>query len=81
MPPSSLLGLTPGSLEAYCFDEAVWYFGTVVTNELDEASQPKKSKGSSKAQAARQRVLDKYLKGSGAKDAKGQYADPMALMK
>lgn len=30
--------------EAYCFDEAVWRFGTGVQAEVDEAGKPKQKK-------------------------------------
>lgn len=77
MPPSELLGLTRGSYEAYCFDEAIWYFGTTVESKLEEASQPKgkRSKGQAQAEAARKRVMAKYF-GEG---NKGMYADPAAM--
>lgn len=80
MTPSSLLGLTQGSYEAYCFDEAIWYFGTIVTNELEkaEAGTRKKVKGANKAQAARESALKKFLdeKGDG---TTGRFADPAAF--
>lgn len=73
--PSSLLGLTSGSYEAYCLDQAVWYFGSQVQNELDQAGQPK-AKGQGKVDSARKRVFAKYMsEGS----TKGQFADPAAL--
>ena len=78
MPPSELLGLTRGSYEAYCLDEAIWYFGTIVESELEKASQPrKKAKGQASAEAARKRVLDKYFGKEGA--APQQFMDPAAL--
>lgn len=73
--PSQILGLTPGSYEAYCLDQATWYFGTVIQNELEKAGQ-KKQKGQAAIESARKRVLKKYLEGS---DAKGLYADPALL--
>lgn len=72
--PSQLLGLSPDSYEAYCFDEAVWYFGSTVSAELEKAGQ-KKSKGQGKTESARKRVLLKYLGGK----AEQQYADPAAF--
>lgn len=74
--PSELLGLTTGSYEAYCLDEAVWYLGSVISNELEQAGQTK-SKGAGKTEAARKKVLAKHF-GDG---QKGQYADPALLFK
>lgn len=81
MPPSLLLGLTSGSYEAYCLDEAVWYFGTIVENELEKAGQPKKkSKGVAEAEAARKRLLAKYFDNGDKKSLPNQgFADPAAL--
>ena len=75
LPPSEFLGLQLGSYEAYCFNEAVWFFGTTVTNELEAAGQ-KRSKGDGRVQSARKRVLDKFL---GKPDAPKQFADPALL--
>lgn len=72
--PSQVLGLTIGSYEAYCLDQAVWYFGTSVNSELEKVGR-KKAKGESTSEAARKRVLAKYL----GDDAGPQYADPAAL--
>lgn len=71
-----MLGLTPGSYEAYCLDEAVWYLGTFLENELQKAGRQKKQKGEAQAEAARKRVLNKYLN---AGTTKGQYMDPAVL--
>jgi len=69
------MGLTPGSYEAYCLDQAVWYAGTVITEELNKAGQ-KKQKGEAQVEAARKRVISKYLD----KDsAPKQFADPAAF--
>lgn len=75
--PSLQLGLTPGSYEAYCLDQATWYLGTTISSELEKAGQ-KKVKGEANAEAARKRVLNKYLNPStpGAAPKKGQFADP-----
>ncbi len=73
--PSSILGLTPGSYEAYCLDQAVWYFGSQVQNELESAGQ-EKAKGQGKVESARKRVLNKYLSDG---NTKGQFADPAAF--
>lgn len=72
--PSSRLGLTEGSYEAYCFDQAVWAFGSRIDSEVEKAGH-KRQKGEAAMMSARKRVLDRYLKGS---DAKGQYRDPVA---
>lgn len=82
MPPSQLLGLTPGSYEAYCFDEAVWYFGTTLTNELDKAEQAAQSRGkkrssADKGEAARKKVLSRFLDEKGSNEPK--FADPSAF--
>lgn len=78
MLPSEILGLTRGSYEAWCLDEAVWYFGTVVEGELEKAGQPrKKPKGAAQAEAARKRVLNKYFPEE--PGAKKQFADPAAM--
>lgn len=74
--PSSILGLTPGSYEAYCFDQAVWYLGTTITAEVEKAGH-KKQKGEAAMKAARERVLKRYLDGP---NAKGLYADPAAML-
>lgn len=74
--PSSLLGLTEGSYEAYCLDEAIWYFGSTIQHELEKAGQ-KRQKGEAKMEAARKRVLAKRL---GEENVPQQYADPALLM-
>jgi hypothetical protein len=70
--------LDPSSYEAYCLDEAVWYFGTIVQSEVEKAGQ-KKVKGQARTESARKRVLDKYLTPAG-KGGSG-FADPAALLK
>jgi len=79
VPPSSILGLEAGSYEAYCLDQAVWYFGSQVQNEVENAGQPK-AKGQGKIESARKRTLNKYLNEPG-KSTKGQFADPALLFK
>lgn len=74
MLPSTILGLTEGSYEAYCLDEAVWAFGSKIDSEVEKAGH-KRQKGEAAMQAARKRVLDRYLKGP---NAKGMYRDPVA---
>jgi len=70
-----MLGLTEGSYEAYCLDQAVWYLGTTITNELEKVGR-KPAKGEANNTAARKRLLEKMLKGE---KAKQQYADPSAF--
>lgn len=74
MSPSTILGLTEGSYEAYCLDEAVWAFGSRIDSEVEKAGH-KRQKGEAAMQSARKRVLDRYLKGTG---DKGRYRDPVA---
>lgn len=76
MTPSSLLGLKRGSYEAYCLDQAVWYFGTQVTHELEQIGRKKDPKEAAN-EAARKRKLDSML-GVDKTDAT-QFADPAAL--
>lgn len=75
--PSELIGLTAGSYEAYCLDEAVWFFGTHLSNALEKAGQ-KRAKGAGKTESARKRVLAKYLDDRKKPQSK-QYADPALL--
>lgn len=74
--PHQVLGLTTGSYEAYCLDQAIWYFGMLVTHDLEKAGV-KKQKGQAAQESARKRVLAKHL-GEG-DSGKRQYADPAAL--
>lgn len=71
------MGLTAGSYEAYCLDQAVWYTGISISNDLDKAGQ-KRQKGAGKVESARQRVLDKYF---GKTQGQQQFADPALLFK
>jgi hypothetical protein len=71
-----LLGLKPGSYEAYCFDEAIWFLGVSIEQEMEKASH-KPTKEERRTTAARQRVLDKYFETEEEKD-KG-FADPALL--
>lgn len=76
--PSQFLGLAPDTYEAYCFDEAVIFFGLLLESELEEAAEGKKNKHQRRAEAAQQRVLKRVFgdekKGSG-------YADPALMFK
>lgn len=71
------MGLTAGSYEAYCLDQAVWYAGVSISNDLEKAGQ-KRQKGSGKIESARQRVLDRYF---GKTQGQQQFADPALLFK
>lgn len=73
-----MLGLTLGSYEAYCLDQAVWYFGTTVDSELEKAGRGKKSKGQASTEAARKRVLAKYMSSGNEDTKKTKYRDPVA---
>jgi len=71
-----LLGLTEGSYEAYCLDQAIWYFGVTLENELEMVGH-KPSKEERKAQGARERVLERVL---GLKKEETQkFMDPMLM--
>ncbi len=79
LPPSHLLGLRNDPADAYvayCLDEAIFFFGTHVENELAEAEEKAKTKQSKKS--ARQRVINKYL--GDAEKQKGAFADPAKFM-
>lgn len=70
-----MLGLTSGSYEAYCLDQAVWYLGTQTTHRLEKIGR-KKQKGEAAIEAARKRELDKIL---GVESGASGFADPAAL--
>jgi len=72
------MGLEQGSYVAYCFDEAVIYFGMTVDSELQEAGQ-KQSKEDRRAQMARERYLDRVLNDGNEKSATKGFADPAAM--
>lgn len=72
--PASELGLEPGSYEAYCINQAVWYFGTHVEAEMEKVSH-KPSKEERGAIQKRKRVLGKYIQFAGETEEK-QFADP-----
>lgn len=73
--PSALIGLTEGSYEAYCYDQAAWYVVTTITAEVEKVGQ-KPVKGQAQKEAARTRKLQQLL--GQAESTKG-YADPAAL--
>lgn len=74
--PSDIMGLEMGTYSAFCFNQAVWYLGTLIESEMDEASASKPSAEEQRARGARQRVLDRYLEPG---NLKKQYADPAAF--
>jgi hypothetical protein len=70
--PSSLLGLAPGSWEAYCLDEAVFMWGGWVSQQLE------KVKGKTEAQVQRgQEMKLAQILGT---EGKGRFRDPAAEM-
>jgi hypothetical protein len=69
------VGLTPGSYEAFCFDQAVWYFGTSLQSELEQVGMKKSSEEASN-EATRKRILNRFL---GTPEEKQQYMDPSVL--
>lgn len=73
--PSSIIGLVQGSYEAYCLDQAVWFVGATIQNDLEKAGH-KRQKGEANIVAARRRVLAKYM---GDANQEKQFADPAAL--
>ena len=77
VPPSELLGLEPGSYDAFCLNQAVNYLGSHIESELDKVGQKKDSKQRSN-EAARQRRLEALLTPKG-KERKGQYMDPAVI--
>jgi hypothetical protein len=76
--PSELVAIPLSDYEAYCFDEAVVFFGLQLENMLDEASEiGKPSKEQAQAERARQAVLDRIF---GPSTARGSgFADPAAM--
>lgn len=75
--PSDIAGLRPGSYEAFCLDQAVWFLGITVTQELDKIGS-NKSKAASKDEAARLRRLNSLLGTVESQPNRG-FADPAAL--
>ena len=68
------MGLKPGSYEAYCLDQAVGYVGAFIQAELEKAGH-RPSKEQRKVEAARQKVLDRYL----GVEKETNFADPSVL--
>jgi hypothetical protein len=76
--PSELVSIGMSEYVAYCFDEAVVFFGLQLENMLEEASETgKPSKEQQQAERARQQVLDSVFGPS--KTAGSGYADPAAM--
>jgi hypothetical protein len=74
--PSEFLGLPGDSYSAYCLDQAVIYFGLVLEGQLQEAGH-KPGKEERRAQAARERILEKVF---GKQEEGSGFADPAALL-
>lgn len=72
--PSTLVDIGMSNYVAYCFDEAVTFFGLKLENMLDEAGH-KPDKESRRIENAQKRVLDKVL---GAQQGSG-FADPATM--
>lgn len=66
--PSEVFGLEPGSFEAYAFDSAVVRWGNAFEAALQDAVHGAKNEQA--AEAARQRVLRRWL------PSQRRYADP-----
>lgn len=58
--PSEYMGILD-EWSAYCFDRAIFSFGTALQNELDSQKVEGKDKDGKKLQAKRQRLLDKWI--------------------
>lgn len=74
--PSLIMGLTQGSYEAYCLDQAAWYLGSTIENELSKVGH-KRTKAETANEASRTRILAKYFGEEVA--GKPKFADPAAL--
>jgi hypothetical protein len=69
------MGLRRKSIEAYCLDEAVIYFGLTLENMLEEAGT-KPGKADRKAKAAREALMKKVF---GDEKSGSGFADPAAM--
>ena len=72
--PSELLGLEPGSYQAFCFNQVVFLYGSAVTAEV-EGIPWGKNDTSEKMAAKRERALRKMLSLETG-DQTGQFRDP-----
>lgn len=85
--PSVLLGVAAESYLAFCVDRAVWYFGTSLESDMQEAENALDVKANREQRiAARQRVFDAYMQEPGdesspAAPPKGRFADPMDVIR
>ena len=86
--PRSPQPSAPDPYVAYCFDEAVYMWGTYVDSELDQAGDDEKTKKAmAKAVAARQRRLSTLMvEGPQGEEieapvSKGQFRDPASMLK
>lgn len=70
--PSQLFGLAPGSYAAYCFDEAVHYYGSWLTGELENIE----GKNAQDIERKRTRFLENAL---GVTPTAKRFADPADL--
>lgn len=73
-----MAGFLPGSVEAFYFDRALWLWGTRIEAEMDKAAANVKSKNKALPTAARNRVLNSYIRPHD-KD-KGVFRDPALQM-
>jgi hypothetical protein len=62
-------------LVAYCFDRAVWLFGSTLDAELEESTHGCKDEKS--MTRARMRVMDRWFPEN--RGAKGRFKDPAKL--
>ena len=77
-PSELLLGAVgpENDYQAYCLDEAIYFFGSHIESELTKAEE--KAKRPAAKISARQRVLVKYL--GKESDQKSGFADPAKLL-
>lgn len=74
--PSDLLSIKDEYV-AYCFDQAVGYFGRTLEAELEGVE----AKTAAERDQKRKRILSKYLDDETEKPRRGQFADPAAMFK
>jgi len=73
------MGLKLGTYRAYCFDQAVSYYGTWVESELDKLQ--KQDKETNRLIEARKRKLEQILSPRSDKPKPGQFIDPAEFFK
>lgn len=86
VPASQLLGVPRDPASAYlafCIDRAVWYFGTSIEADMDEAEEELGPEAKAPARKdARLKVFRKYMDDpQTTTPPKGRYADPMAAIR